>query len=84
MAARSVADLTKKRLPHQDKPTERPIRSPRTGVAIGLSASRRATWWWFSGGSLSTAREKSVRIDAKVVGHGRYVTFRLTEVATLT
>jgi len=31
--------------------------------------------------SLTTLREKLVRIGAKVVNHGRYVTFQLAEVA---
>ncbi len=31
--------------------------------------------------SLTTLREKLIRIGAKVVSHGRYVTFQLTEVA---
>ncbi len=31
--------------------------------------------------SLSTLREKLVKIGAKVVHHGRYVTFQLAEVA---
>jgi hypothetical protein len=31
--------------------------------------------------SLTTLREKLVKIDAKVVRHGRYVTFQLAEVA---
>ncbi len=32
-------------------------------------------------GSLTTLREKLVKIGAKVVRHGRYVTFQLAEVA---
>ena len=31
--------------------------------------------------SLTTLWEKLIKIDAKVVSHGRYVTFRLAEVA---
>ncbi len=31
--------------------------------------------------SLTTLREKLVKIGAKVVNHGRYVTFQLAEVA---
>ena len=31
--------------------------------------------------SLATLREKLVKIGAKVVSHGRYVTFQLAEVA---
>jgi len=31
--------------------------------------------------SLTTIREKLVEIDAKVVAHGRYVTFQMAEVA---
>ncbi len=32
-------------------------------------------------GSLTTLREKLVKIGAKVISHGRYVTFQLAEVA---
>ena len=32
-------------------------------------------------GSLTTLKEKLIKIGAKVVSHGRYVTFQLTEVA---
>ncbi len=32
-------------------------------------------------GSLTTLREKLVKIGAKVVSHGRYVTFQLAELA---
>jgi hypothetical protein len=31
--------------------------------------------------SLTTLREKLVKIEAKVVAHGRYVTFQMAEVA---
>ncbi len=31
--------------------------------------------------SLTTLREKLIKIDAKVVRHGRYITFQLAEVA---
>ena len=31
--------------------------------------------------SLTTIREKLIKIGAKVVGHGRYLTFQLAEVA---
>ena len=31
--------------------------------------------------SLTSLREKLIKIDAKVVSHGRYVTFQLAEVA---
>ena len=31
--------------------------------------------------SLTSLREKLIKIGAKVVGHGRYVTFQLAEVA---
>ena len=31
--------------------------------------------------SLTTLREKLIKVDAKVVQHGRYVTFQLAEVA---
>ncbi len=32
-------------------------------------------------GSLTTLREKLIKIGAKVVRHGRYITFQLAEVA---
>ena len=35
----------------------------------------------FEHGSLTTLRERLVKIGAKVVRHGRYVTFQLAEVA---
>ena len=31
--------------------------------------------------SLTSLREKLIKIDAKVISHGRYVTFQLAEVA---
>ena len=31
--------------------------------------------------SLTSLREKLIKIDAKVVSHGRYVTFQMAEVA---
>ncbi len=34
-------------------------------------------------GSLTTLREKLLKIGAKVVSHGRYVTFQMAEVAIL-
>ena len=37
----------------------------------------RKNWNW----SLTTLREKLVKIGAKVVRHGRYVTFQLAKVA---
>ncbi len=36
---------------------------------------------WVEQGSLTTLREKLVKIGVKVVSHGRYVTFQLAEVA---
>jgi hypothetical protein len=41
-----------------------------------LALSQEVEHW-----SLTTLREKLVKIDAKVVSHGRYVTLQLTEVA---
>ena len=40
-------------------------------------ALRQEVKYW----SLTTLREKLMKIGAKVVTHGRYVTFRLAEVA---
>ncbi len=36
---------------------------------------------WVEQGSLTTLREKLVKIGVKVVSHGRHVTFQLAEVA---
>ena len=47
------------------------VRSPRT-----LALPGEVEHW-----SLTTPREKLVKIGAKVVAHGRYVTFQLAEVA---
>jgi hypothetical protein len=41
-----------------------------------LALPRKAEHW-----SLTTLREKLVKIGAKVVSHGRYITFQLAEVA---
>ncbi len=41
-----------------------------------LALSNKFEHW-----SLTTLREKDIRIGAKVVRHGRYVTFQLAEVA---
>jgi hypothetical protein len=41
-----------------------------------LAKTNRVEYW-----SLTTLREKLVKIGAKVVRHGRYVTFQLAEVA---
>jgi len=35
----------------------------------------------FPGWTLTTLREKLIKIGAKVVSHGRYVTFQMAEVA---
>ncbi len=40
-------------------------------------ATRKKVEHW----SLTTLREKPVKIGAKIVSHGRYVTFQLAEVA---
>ena len=44
---------------------------------MGTLALPRAMGHW----SLTTPREKLVKIGAKIVGHGRYVTFQMAEVA---
>ena len=41
-----------------------------------LALPKEVEYW-----SLTTLREKLVKIGAKVVSHGRYVTFQLAEVA---
>ena len=41
-----------------------------------LAMSKTAELW-----SLTSLREKLIKIGAKVVSHGRYVTFRMAEVA---
>ena len=43
-----------------------------------LAMPKAAKLW-----SLTSLREKLVKIGAKVVSHGRYVTFQLAEVAVL-
>ncbi len=48
-----------------------------TGFAEGCVAAAGGQEHW----SLTTLREKLVKIGAKVVRHGRYVTFQLAEVA---
>ena len=47
-----------------------------SGVADTLALPDAVEQW-----SLTTLREKLVKIGAKVVRHGRYVTFQLAEVA---
>ena len=47
------------------------------GVAEGCAAAAGGREHW----SLTTLREKLVKIGAKVISHGRYVTFQLAEVA---
>ncbi len=42
-----------------------------------LASTKEVEHW-----SLTTLREKLVKIGAKVVSHGRYVTFQLAEVAS--
>ena len=42
----------------------------------GVSRSKAAEPW-----SLTSLREKLIKIGAKVVSHGRYVTFQMAEVA---
>ncbi|MDP7179013.1 MAG: transposase, partial [Verrucomicrobiota bacterium] len=53
-----------------------PIRFTPTLDVVGVGVKRIGTHW-----SLTTLREKLVKIGAKVVRHGRYVTFQLAEVA---
>ncbi len=45
-------------------------------VSLELALPEAVEQW-----SLTTLREKLVKIGAKVVSHGRYVTFQLAEVA---
>lgn len=51
---------------------ERPYREPRRTLAISAPISE-----W----SLTSLKEPLVKIGAKVVSHGRYVAFQMTEVA---
>lgn len=59
------------------------VRLRRHGLAYNLATFRRTlalpreVEHW----SLTTIREKPVKIGAKVVAHGRYVTFQMAEVA---
>src|SRR4030095_8331364 len=41
-----------------------------------LALPREGAWW-----SLTSLREKGVKIGAKVVAHGRYLVFQMAEVA---
>ncbi len=50
------------------------VRKP--GPSTTLATPKEVEHW-----SLTTLREKLVKIGAKVVAHGRYVTFHLAEVA---
>ncbi len=64
----------------RDGPDIRRRACPATGavlVAVFLLALPMEMEHW----SLTTRREKLVKIGAKVVAHGRYVTFQLAEVA---
>jgi Transposase DDE domain group 1 len=49
-----------------------PLRSCRFVSQLGLDANTR---------SLTTLREKLVKIGARIVRHGRYIVFQLAEVA---
>jgi len=46
------------------------------GISCGLALPKAARPW-----SLTNLREKLIKIGAKVVKHGRYVTFQIAEVA---
>ncbi len=50
---------------------------PRLRRLLTQSRHRRSRRSW----SLTTLREKLIKIGAKVVRHGRYMTFQLAEVA---
>ena len=53
-------------------------------AAEGLLVAKRRHWRYpkeVAHRSLTTLREKLLKIGAKVVRHGRYVTFQLAEVA---
>ncbi len=50
-------------------------RYPRPARPQRASAARKAFW------SLTTLREKLIKIGAKVVRHGQYITFHLAEAA---
>src|SRR4029077_18565987 len=59
----------------------RPPPAPRVGLYLGnvmrtLAMPKTAEPW-----SLTSLREKLIKIGAKVVSHGRYVTFQMAEVA---
>ena len=55
------------------------LRHKATAVSVGLRtlAMLKTVEMW----SLISLREKLIKIGAKVVSHGRYVTFQLAEVA---
>ena len=56
---------------------ERPGREGRSGHPSQDAAAPKEVEHW----SLTTLREKLVKIGAKIVSHGRYVTFQMAEVA---
>ena len=64
------------------KKPKRKTRPPGYGLmvsrpsSVSLALPKEVEHW-----SLTTLREKLVKIGAKVVRHGRYVTFQLAEVA---
>ena len=65
---------------HRDRPGIRRRKCAAAGavlVAVFLLAQPEEMEHW----SLTTLREKLVKIGAKVAAHGRYVTFQLAEVA---
>ena len=55
----------------------KPPKSARNGNFMRTLAMPKAVAQW----SLTSLREKLIKIGAKVVSHGRYVTFQLAEVA---
>ena len=52
------------------------MRSPTTSATSCLALPEEVEHW-----SLTTLREKLVKIGARIVRHGRYVVFQLAEVA---
>jgi hypothetical protein len=53
------------------------VKHPYSAIGVRTLAMPRTAEPW----SLTSLREKLIKIGAKVVSHGRYVTFQMAEVA---
>jgi hypothetical protein len=60
----------------------RPPSTPRAGLqSWQFHANASDAQGGGAGGSLTSLREKPIKIGAKIVGHGRYVAFQMAAVA---